>query len=155
MGKRGGQKLGVGVSGAQPPAPKGVTDEMYSEIQYSAYKSSAYSTNEANTIHSYTNMGYNINTAIYKNTLTQEDKAYIRNLNASLDTLPAYKSKEPLYRGYNDYKQDFKNVAAGDEFTLHTFTSTSRSEKKATGGLLIKTWKVCLFQSEIKPAGNC
>jgi len=130
-GKKVAVAAGAGFTDADIDEQFGYSD--YSEIQDGGLTARANMTPAEKVIAAYTSSGsYKINAAIVNNQMDGMDATFKKYLNASLDTLPVYKQTgDFLYRGHKDRAGKFKNVAVGDEFTLSTFTSTSKKKEKA------------------------
>lgn len=123
MGGRSGQSVGGGGGG------EAATQEDYDiasrgDDKYQSYKQG---TVEEKTLDSYGSRGSQVNYPLRDGGLTDVDKAYIRNLDKSLDKEKNYKGE--VYRGVNNVnvKDYIKNVGGTIQYNSYTSSSKLKS----------------------------
>jgi len=84
--------------------------------------------NNAKTLNSYTERGYQINYNIRDNMLDQYDKQYIKNLDKALNNLEIEKIQN-LYRGANLNVNEFNNININSVITFDGYTSTTKNKE--------------------------
>jgi hypothetical protein len=82
---------------------------------------------EGNTVNAYSDRGYKVNQRLREGELGPSDKAYVRNLEASLDKLPS-EGKGTLWRGEMLTQEALDNIQPGTTYNTKGFTSTTKDK---------------------------
>lgn len=134
----GGPGSGRHPEGGLEDDPKAVADYQTAALSDDKYGWSGPETLEEKMILSFTNRGYQVNYALRDGELTNGDRAYIRNLERTLDRQPDFEGE--VYRGVEgvDAKDYASNVGGTVEWDAYTSSSKdpARAERFSKGGVV-------------------
>jgi hypothetical protein len=138
MGGRSGQSTGAagGATGSGGDATQADYDLASQDDNYKSYKTTG--SIEEKTIYEYTGRGSQINYSLREGSLKETDKAYIRNLDKSLDKEKSYRGV--VYRGINsskDLESIRKNVGGTIQYKEYLSTSKSKNRTEVFGKAIV------------------